>query len=542
MNALSNLRIGTRLAIAFTIVLVLSTISTWFAVDTARDNANATSAMMKEPQTRARAAADWYTQTSVTIARTVMLAQTSDQTLATTFAEIITEGSKKGSALNKRVGDMLTTPEEKELYKQTLAARDQFVKAKQQLIDANKAGDMATAARVLKEFTPAADAYLAGVESLVKYERKMLDDMAADIEASTARRMRLSILLGVLLVGLGGACSFLITRSITGPLGKAVDVASTVASGDLTTEFAPPTQDEVGDLMRALRGMNDSLSKVVGEVQQGTVAISQASGEIAAGNHDLSKRTEQQASSLEETASSLEELTATVKQNADNARQANQLAQNASGVAERGGAIVSQVVDTMGAIDTSAKKIVDIIAVIDGIAFQTNILALNAAVEAARAGEQGRGFAVVATEVRNLAQRSASAAKEIKALIDDSVQQVGLGATLVEQAGGTMDEVVAAVRRVTDMMGEITAASVEQSAGIDQLNQAVGEMDQVTQQNAALVEQAAAAAASMEQQAARLAEAAAGFRLTSGPAHGRMLMSSAAAPVRESVLSLQCNT
>jgi len=259
--------------------------------------------------------------------------------------------------------------------------------------------------------------------------------------------------------------------------------------------------------------MNDGLVKSVSQVRTGIDTIATASSQIAAGNLDLSSRTEEQASSLEETASSMEELTSTVKQNADNARQANQLAVSASGVAEKGGAVVSRVVDTMEDINASAKKIVDIIGVIDGIAFQTNILALNAAVEAARAGEQGRGFAVVASEVRNLAQRSAAAAKEIKTLIGDSVDKVELGSKLVEEAGVTMDEVVQSVRHVTDIMSEIMAASQEQSAGIEQVNQAIGQMDQVTQQNAALVEEAAAAAESLNEQAAKLAEAVSVFKL-----------------------------
>uniref|UniRef100_UPI003B3A691B methyl-accepting chemotaxis protein n=3 Tax=Herbaspirillum TaxID=963 RepID=UPI003B3A691B len=262
--------------------------------------------------------------------------------------------------------------------------------------------------------------------------------------------------------------------------------------------------------------MNDSLRGIVANVRTGTDTISTASAEIAAGNLDLSGRTEQQASSLEETASAMEELISTVRQNADNARQASQLAQSASSVAEQGGGVVSQVVDTMGAINASSRKIVDIISVIDGIAFQTNILALNAAVEAARAGEQGRGFAVVASEVRSLAQRSASAAKEIKELINDSVEKVGDGSRLVEQAGVTMQEVVSSVRHVTDIVAEISAASAEQTSGIEQINLAITQMDQVTQQNAALVEQAAAAAASMQNQAGRLAQMVSVFRINEG--------------------------
>jgi methyl-accepting chemotaxis protein len=265
--------------------------------------------------------------------------------------------------------------------------------------------------------------------------------------------------------------------------------------------------------MQALGKMNDSLAKIVGDVRVGTEAITTASSEIAAGNLDLSSRTEQQASSLEETASSMEELTSTVRQNADNARQANQLAVTASEVAVKGGTVVGQVVDTMSSINESSRKIVDIISVIDGIAFQTNILALNAAVEAARAGEQGRGFAVVASEVRNLAQRSAAAAKEIKALIDDSVGKVDAGSKLVGEAGSTMNELVDSVKRVTDIMSEIMAASEEQSSGIEQVNQAIAQMDQVTQQNASLVEEAAAAAESMQDQSRKLTEVVGAFKL-----------------------------
>jgi methyl-accepting chemotaxis protein len=273
------------------------------------------------------------------------------------------------------------------------------------------------------------------------------------------------------------------------------------------------SRDEAGQLMHALREMNASLAKVVGEVRMGTELIATASGQIASGNQDLSSRTEEQASSLEETAASMEELTSTVKQNADNARQANQLAVSASEVAVKGGSVVSQVVNTMGSINASSKKIVDIIGVIDGIAFQTNILALNAAVEAARAGEQGRGFAVVASEVRSLAQRSAAAAKEIKTLIGDSVEKVEEGSKQVAEAGRTMDEIVGSVRRVTDIMGEITAASQEQTSGIEQINQAISQMDQVTQQNAALVEEASAAAQSLQEQAGSLVQAVSIFKL-----------------------------
>ncbi len=328
-----------------------------------------------------------------------------------------------------------------------------------------------------------------------------------------------SVVVMILGVSLAIIIGFLLIRAIVGPLNEAIAVANAVAAGDLTSRIEANSTNETGRLLQALKTMNDNLADLVGKVRTGTDSITTASGEIASGNLDLSQRTEEQASSLEETASSMEELTSTVRQNADNARQANQLAAGASEVAVKGGAVVGQVVQTMSSINESSKKIVDIISVIDGIAFQTNILALNAAVEAARAGEQGRGFAVVATEVRTLAQRSAAAAKEIKELISDSVSKVEDGTRLVDEAGATMDEIVSAVKRVTDIMAEISAASQEQSTGIEQVNQAVTQMDEVTQQNAALVEEAAAAAESMQEQAQTLTQAVSTFRLSGGGSH-----------------------
>jgi len=369
---------------------------------------------------------------------------------------------------------------------------------------------------LLATVAPRANAVDERMTSLTRIKERNAEEAAQDAAAlyESSRAMMLMLVLGSAVFGVG--LGVLITRSLTRQLGGepayASDIASRIAAGDLGIDVALRQGDKTS-LLFAMKSMRDSLAQIVGEVRNGTDAIASASRQIASGNLDLSSRTEEQASSLEETASSMEELTSTVQQNADNARQANGLASSASEVAERGGAVVAQVVDTMASINESSKKIVDIIGVIDGIAFQTNILALNAAVEAARAGEQGRGFAVVASEVRTLAQRSASAAKEIKLLIDDSVGKVNAGAKLVDQAGATMDEIVASVRRVTDIMGEISSASLEQTEGIEQINMAVSQMDQVTQQNASLVEEAAAAAESLQDQAGKLAELVTVFKL-----------------------------
>ncbi len=354
---------------------------------------------------------------------------------------------------------------------------------------------------------------LSALNKLLDLQRVAAQSFMDGSLSADTRLMLILFVLGGVAVAIGVVCALVTTRSITVPLSGALEVAQKVAAGELTSRVSVVGKDETSALLQALKEMNESLVKTVSDVRSGTETITVASREIASGNADLSSRTETQASSLEETASSMEELTSTVKQNADNARQANQLAVSASSVAEKGGSVVAQVVDTMGSIKESSRKIVDIIGVIDGIAFQTNILALNAAVEAARAGEQGRGFAVVAAEVRNLAQRSAGAAKEIKGLIGDSVDKVDAGSRLVDEAGQTMGLIVTSIRQVADIMGEITAATQEQSHGIEEVNQAITQMDEMTQQNAALVEQAAAAAESMQQQSQKLAEAVSIFKL-----------------------------
>ncbi len=405
--------------------------------------------------------------------------------------------------------------DEKKLAEVVTANRDAYLRdGALPLVAAVQAGRYDEAQRLMIE--KATPLFVAMNESAEKLQAFQMSAAAGSYEASQSMYgvFRIAAIGGVLfgLIVVAIAAFFLI-RAIMQPLTEMLGHFSAISSGDLTSRIEVKSRNEMGVLMSGLQVMQKSLIETVFNVRQGSTAIGVATQQIAAGNLDLSSRTEEQASSLEETASSMEELTSTVKQNADNARQANQLAASASTVAEKGGVVVSQVVDTMEDINASAKKIVDIIGVIDGIAFQTNILALNAAVEAARAGEQGRGFAVVASEVRNLAQRSAAAAKEIKTLIGDSVDKVEIGSKLVAEAGVTMKEVVQGVQQVTDIMSEITAASQEQSAGIEQVNQAISQMDQVTQQNAALVEEAAAAAESLNEQAGKLAEAVSVFKL-----------------------------
>jgi methyl-accepting chemotaxis protein len=514
MHFLSNMKIGHRLALGFAIVLGLSILTTIIGILKLNTVAEAAQNMLAEPIQKERLASDWSRNIDIAVNRTSAIVKSSDQTLGTFFAKKAVETTASSSAIVKKLEPLLTEEREKQAYAKALVVRKEYLSTRDRAIKLKEEGKLEEAAQLVdKGYLPASEAYQALVGEFLQLQRSKLDALGAEITEIEKQSRQAVILLAMLCVALGIVCSWWLTRSITGPVRDAVDAAKRVADGDLSGRIDVSSRDEIGELQSALQHMNLNLLRIVGDIRGGSDAIATASSQIAAGNLDLSSRTEQQASSLQETASSMEELTSTVSQNADNARQASMLAVSASEVADRGGAVVAQVVDTMASINESSKKIVDIISVIDGIAFQTNILALNAAVEAARAGEQGRGFAVVASEVRNLAQRSAGAAKEIKTLINDSVAKVDGGAQLVDQAGATMKEIVGSVKRVTDIIGEITSATEEQTTGIGQINQAIAQMDQVTQQNAALVEQAAAASGAMQDQAAQLAQTVSVFKL-----------------------------
>ena len=453
-------------------------------------------------------------------ARSNFLLATTAEERATRQADIAKFLAANKASLAK-AQPLFVTPAAKELFARFAVVEVEYASSMSQVLAlaaaeplAQRSPELVALLNKTREHANELDSVLDKLSQQKEVRAKEAAEQASRVY-QTSRSFMLALVLGSVAAGLslGALITRGLTRQLGGEPGYAADIAGAIAEGDLTVEIATRNGDSAS-LLFAMKTMRDKLVGIVSQVRAGTDTITTASSEIAQGNLDLSSRTEEQASSLEETASSMEELTSTVRQNADNARQANTLAGAASDVASKGGAVVGQVVQTMESINASSRKIVDIISVIDGIAFQTNILALNAAVEAARAGEEGRGFAVVAAEVRNLAQRSASAAKEIKALIGDSVEQVEIGSKLVRDAGLTMDEVVGSVRRVADIMQEITAASSEQSAGIEQVNMAIVQMDQVTQQNAALVEQAAAAAESMQDQATALNEVVSVFRLS----------------------------
>ena len=458
------------------------------------------------------------------------------------FSEQVDLRAKDITALETTYEPLITTPEEREVFAAYKQRKAEYAVLQAKLVEIANGVDFTTAetleltgdALAMVYAGESETAFVAVAETLGQMQKLNADNALKATEDArqvfNVARASLLVTLAVCVV-LAALLGVGITRAVTLPAGHAVRAARAIAEGDLTTEVPPGGKDEMGQLLNALRDMRDNLARVVSGVRGNAEGVASASSQIASGNNDLSARTEQQASALEETAASMEELGSTVRQNADNARQANQLAVSASTVAVQGGDVVAEVVETMKGINASSNKIADIISVIDGIAFQTNILALNAAVEAARAGEQGRGFAVVAGEVRSLAGRSAEAAKEIKSLITASVERVEQGTALVDKAGATMTEVVASIRRVTDIMGEISAASSEQSAGVGQVGEAVTQMDQATQQNAALVEEMAAAASALNAQAGELVNAVAVFKLDTSATRSAPAPAAPRAPV-----------
>ncbi|OGS97234.1 MAG: chemotaxis protein [Gallionellales bacterium RIFCSPLOWO2_02_FULL_57_47] len=515
-----NLKVGARLGLGFGLVLIMLSFIAIIGISKLSGVNEITSRITTKDWTKAVVANDVIDLANDNARASYELFLLTDKTAIAKTLERIDKNKNTITGKLEQLDGLLYLAEGKAKLAAIREARKPYVASftnvAKLLLEEGKREE---ATRVMTEETMRAlDTFMNAINDLIALQGRIMEKSGEEAEASYQSGRGLMIAIGVLAAFFGIGVAWFTTVSITRPLKKAVDLASAVAKGDLTKRIEVKSSDETGQLLQALKDMNDSLTGIVTEVRGTTESITTASQEIAQGNADLSQRTEEQASSLEETASSMEELTSTVRQNTENARQANQLANNASDIAVKGGQVVGDVVHTMASISDSSRKIVDIISVIDGIAFQTNILALNAAVEAARAGEQGRGFAVVAGEVRNLAQRSAAAAKEIKTLIDDSVNKVDAGTRQVDQAGATMTEIVQAVKRVTDIMAEIAAASNEQSAGIEQVNQAVIQMDEVTQQNAALVEEAAAAAESMQEQAEVLMHAVSIFKLEGGRA------------------------
>lgn len=520
---LANFKIGTLLRGGFGMVLLFMLAIIFMSVARLSSIGNANNKIITQDWAGASSAGTVESLAREDARRTLALFILPDRAArAKSYEQIDSDKNTIDNAL-AALGKYVTTPEEKALIEKIQTSRMAYSASFIKVAELIEADQRDQAEKMMNDETfPALDALLHNIKELVDLQKQELETNGA-IAQHDIQSARLWIIgLGVIALLASIALSYQIARWISVPLIHAVEVAKTVASGDLSSHIDTNGKNETAQLLQALKEMNDSLSRTVGQVRLGTETIATASSQIASGNMDLSSRTESQASALEQTASSMEELTSTVKQNVDNAQQANHLVMSASDVAVKGGEVVGQVVETMGSIKESSRKIVDIIGVIDSIAFQTNILALNAAVEAARAGEQGRGFAVVATEVRNLAQRSASAAKEIKALIGDSVDKVDEGSKLVDNAGMTMNEIVTSVQHVADIMSEITSASQEQSAGIEQVNQAITQMDEMTQQNAALVEQAAAAAKSMQDQAKTLLHAVSIFKLADNAGRGKV--------------------
>jgi methyl-accepting chemotaxis protein len=517
----ANLKIGTRLAAGFGIIIALLGGIVLVAVQSLASLNQATGQIVDDryPQVVLTTSLLLQVNENAISMRNMLLADNPDMLKAETAS--IAAGEKAiAEGLNKLQG-MLSSEAGRKAYADMQVLRAKYQAGQAEFMKlAGSGGTIDASALLMTTLREDQLAYTARMKGFLAGGGKLMEKSGREAAELYATKRLHILLLAAAACALAVGFGLWITRSITGPLGEAVRVGRTVAGGDLSSEIEVRSQDEVGQLLQALKEMNGSLRNIVSEVRSGTDAIAGAASEIAQGNLDLSGRTEQQASALEETASAMEELSATVSQNAEHARQARERAQDASGVAGGSSSVVEQVVATMDAISASSRQIGDIIGVIDGIAFQTNILALNAAVEAARAGEQGRGFAVVASEVRTLAQRSAAAAKDIKHLIDASTASVASGGKLAQQAGATMHNVVSSVAQVAVSISEIASASAEQSSGLAQVNQAVVQMDETTQQNAALVEQAAAAAQALQDRAAELARLVSVFRLNAADGSG----------------------
>ncbi|WP_413672696.1 methyl-accepting chemotaxis protein [Massilia cellulosiltytica] len=509
MKSIATIGVRNQLRFAFAVVIVLSFLATAIAIWRLQVLSDDTQALTQRPLVKERLISGWLLNTSVAAKRTGAIARSADPELATYYAAETQDSTTRTTALQKQVGDLLGTPEERAVFERIGTARQRYIVTRDRVMALKKAGNDAEARKFFDdEFVPAVTAYLGQVKALLELQQKEIDTRVATVLASADRSSHVltALCLATLVfsIAAGTLCARVLFRRLGGEPARAAQVAAEIAGGNLCVAV-PVAAGDRDSLMAALERMRASLAGIVADVRAGTGTIVAAATTMAGEAQDLSHRTESQAQALEETASSMEELTQAVGQNATSAEEANRMAGDAARVAQQGGAMVGQLVDTMGAINASSARIVDIIAVIDGIAFQTNILALNAAVEAARAGEQGRGFAVVAAEVRALAQRSGAAAKEIKDLIDASTQRVADGATLAGQAGQTMRDIVDSIGRVTGIMNEIVASSREQASGIGQVNQAIVQMDGVTQQNAALVEESAAATRAMHEQAQALA-------------------------------------
>jgi methyl-accepting chemotaxis protein len=517
MSFLSRWRIGRRLSLAFAVVVALTVVSAVFAQIRLAEVRALAHEMTTDQAERLSLAYRWRQNIAVNSNRAATVALITDATLAQPLQEKMKATTADTSLVQKRFELLETTPQGKELQAKLAEVRKRYLLARDAMMKAGSEGGTSIAAAIARgqtstAFNAVCDEYLGVTDAMVAYESKRAEESGAAIGAAVMATSVVNLVCAGVSVLFSVCLGFALTRSIVGPVQAAQKAADRIAAGDLTGNCRAVGTDEAAQLVTSLGKMQDSLTRIVREIRSSTEQIQVASTEVASGNQDLSARTEQTAGSLQQAASSMDELTSTMRHSADAATQAHGLANSASQIATRGGKVVSQVVSTMDEINASSKKISDIIGVIDGIAFQTNILALNAAVEAARAGEQGRGFAVVAGEVRSLAQRSAEAAKEIKTLIGASVDKVESGARLVQDAGTTMQEIVSAVRRVSEVLGEITTAASEQAGGIQLVNDAVNNVDQMTQQNAALVEESAAAAESMRDQAGKLAKTVEQFR------------------------------